>query len=126
MTFAADWFTVTSERDQPSAVLTPIFVDGERRLLHQYVYRPLLDILRENNLLERGKEVEISRTDDEHGHYQVAWLEDGERKTAEVKAQTFRKQPAYDPANDLLQQLRPPNQLESSDEEWAENLHEGG
>lgn len=82
VTFASDWYALNQNQGNPEFI-TNVFHDGDFKLFKQYFATALVLILHRNNLLKKGKEIEIRRSDDERGDYEVVWFEYGEMETDE-------------------------------------------
>ncbi len=82
VTFAADWYTTTSQPNSPNAMITPVYVDGDRTLLRQHESSRLVWLLLRNDLLQVGQQVRINRGDEDSGKYTVTWLHGDEKRTA--------------------------------------------
>ena len=82
VTFAADWYTTTSQPNAPNAMITPVYVDGDRKLMRQHEASRLVWLLLRNDLLQLGQQVRITRGDEDTGKYTVTWLDGGEKRTA--------------------------------------------
>lgn len=82
VTFADDWYALNKNQGNPEFV-TNVFHGGELKSFKQYFATSLVLILRRNDLLKKGKEIEIRRTDDDRGDYEVIWFENGDMKSDE-------------------------------------------